>query len=431
MEKKYIKRLFDEELEFYLKCVGAVQIIGPKWCGKSRTAKRHAKSVIDLSKESDRKIYIPLAKESTDILLDSGEKPLLIDEWQNISFIWNSLKSKIDENGTFGQFILTGSVTDNLAKNSLAGEINEQHTGTGRILKKQMRTMSLYESGDSSGVVSLNDLKNGLFKPSICDKNIKDYAYFLCRGGWPLSIGVSKDIALEQSYIFYDGLVNEDIFSLNDIHLKKDIQRANKILRAYSRCISTEASNESLKLDLKQNGDEIDKDTFIKYLLALNRLFVIEELEAWNPNLRSKTAIREKATRHFVDPSIACAALNIRPEGLFKDIKTFGLLFESLVIRDLRIYCETIKARVYHYRDSLGREADAVIQFSDGNYALIEVKLSNAEEIDLAAKKLLSLADDVRYENKKPIFLAVICTSSASYQRDDGVYIIPLGCLKN
>lgn len=431
MEKKYIKRLFDKELDFYLKCVGGVQIVGPKWCGKSRTAKRHAKTIINLSKDSDRKIYIPLAKESPDILLDTGEKPLLIDEWQTISFIWNSLKNKIDENGTFGQYILTGSVTDNTIKKNLAGEINEQHTGTGRIVKKIMRTMSLFESGDSNGTVSLNDLKNGIFKSSKCDKTIKDYAYFLCRGGWPLAVGVNKDIALEQANIFYNGLVNEDVFSLNDIPLKKDVQRAKKVLRSYSRYISTQASNESLKEDLKQNGDAIDKDTFSKYLLALNRLFVIEELEAWNTNLRSKTAIRGKSTRHFVDPSIACASLNITPDNLFKDIKTFGLLFESLVIRDLRIYCDTIKANVYHYRDSLEREADAVIQYNDGNWALIEVKLSNAEEIDNAAKKLLSLAEDIKFENKKPVFLAVICTSPIAYKRKDGVYVIPLGCLKN
>jgi len=431
MEKKYIERLFDKELDFYLKCVGAVQIVGPKWCGKSRTAKRHAKTIIDLSKDSDRKIYIPMAKESVDVLLDTGDKPLLIDEWQSISFIWNSLKNKIDENGTFGQYILTGSVTDNLIKNNLYGEINEQHTGTGRIVKKQMRTMSLYESGDSDGAISLSDLKDGRFKSIKCNKTIKDYAYLLCRGGWPLSIGVDKEIALEQPYIFYNGLVNEDIFSLNDITLKRDVQRAKKILRAYSRCVSTEASNESIKNDLRQNGDEIDKDTFTKYLLTLNRLFVIEELEAWNPNLRSKTAIREKSTRHFVDPSIACAALNITPDNLFRDINTFGLLFESLVIRDLRIYCDTIKANVYHYRDALGREADAVIQFNDGNWALIEVKLSNMEEIGKAANKLLSLAKDIQFENKKPSFLAIICTSSIAYKRKDGVYIIPLGCLKN
>ena len=431
MEKQYISRLFDKQLDFYLKCVGAIQIVGPKWCGKSTTAKRHAKTIIDLAKNSEKNFYVPLAKESPDTLLKIGEKPILIDEWQIISFIWNDLKSEIDEGSSFGQYILTGSVTDNTIKNNLQGDINEQHTGTGRIMKRQMRTMSLFESGDSNGSNSLLDLKNGIFNPTINRMTLSDYAFLLCRGGWPLAIGKEKDVALEQVKIFYDGLVKEDIFSLNDIKLRKDFKRATKILRAYSRNISTQATNESLKLDLKSNGDKIDKDTFIKYLLVLERLYVVEELEAWNPNLRSKTAIREKNTRHFVDPSIAVAALNITPEGLLRDIRTFGLLFESMVIRDLRIYCDCIDARVYHYRDYSDREADAVIQFSDGNYALIGVKLTNSEDIDKAAKKLRILSDDIIFEGAKPSFLAIITATSTAYKREDGVYVIPLGCLKN
>ena len=431
MKKNYIDRLFDKQLDFYLKCVGAIQIVGPKWCGKSTTAKRRAKTIIDLTKDSQKNIYVPIAKESPETLLRIGEKPILIDEWQIISFIWNDLKSEIDEDSSLGQYILTGSVTDNIIKNNLQGEANEQHTGTGRIIKRQMRTLSLFESGDSDGSNSLLDLKNGIFKPTINRKTLSDYAFLLCRGGWPLAIGEEKDVALAQAQIFYDGLVNKDIFSLNDIKLRKDFQRATKFLRAYSRNISTQASNETLKRDLKCNGDEIDKDTFTKYLLALNRLYVIEELEAWNPNLRSKTAIREKNTRHFVDPSIAVAALNITPELLLRDIKTFGLLFESMVIRDLRIYCDCINANVYHFRDYSDREADAVIQFSDGNWALIEVKLTNSEEIDKAAKKLKILSDDIIYEGKKPSFLAIITATSVAYKREDGVYVIPLGSLKN
>ena len=336
MEKEYIERLFDKELEFYLKSVGAIQIVGPKWCGKSRTAKKHAKSIIDLLKENDRKQFIPLAKQAPSVLLDYGKKPLLIDEWQIISFIWNSLKEKIDENGTFGQFILTGSVTDATVDSSLYGEENERHTGTGRIIKKTMRTMSLYESKDSNGDVSLKQLKNGIFKNAVSEKELSDYAYFLCRGGWPLAIDEEKEVALQQVKTFFNGLVSEDIFSLKDVVLRKDENRAKKLLRSYSRAISSQASNETIKEDMKNNGDEIDKDTFTKYLLALERLYVIEELTAWNPNLRSKTSIRAKNTRHFVDPSIACAALNLTPENLFLDMNTFGLLFESLAIRDLR-----------------------------------------------------------------------------------------------
>lgn len=431
MEKEYIERLFDKELDFYLKSVGAIQIVGPKWCGKSRTAKRHAKTVIDLMKKKDRDQNLELAKNAPEILLNRGEKPLLIDEWQVISFIWNSIKESIDENGGFGQYILTGSVTDNTAANSLSGEENERHTGTGRIIKRVMRTMSLFESGDSNGLVSLADLKNGVFKPSICDKNIFDYSYLICRGGWPLSIDEDIDVALQQAKTFYNGLVTEDLFSLKDIPLRKDEMRAKKLLRSYSRNISSEASNASIRSDLNENGDEIDKETFTKYLLALQRLYVIEELQAWNPNLRSKTAIREKNTRHFVDPSIATAALGITHESMFSDMKTFGLLFESLAVRDLRIYCDSIGADVYHYRDKADREADAVIVFPDGSWALVEVKLSDNEQIQEASNKLVELAADINQkEQPKPAFLMVITAQNVALQDENGVYRIPLGCLK-
>ena len=431
MEKEYIERLFDKELDFYLKSVGAIQIVGPKWCGKSRTAKRHAKTVIDLMKKKDRDQNLELAKNAPEVLLNRGEKPLLIDEWQVISFIWNSIKESIDENGGFGQYILTGSVTDNTAANSLSGEENERHTGTGRIIKRVMRTMSLFESGDSNGLVSLADLKNGVFKPSICDKNIFDYSYLICRGGWPLSIDEDIDVALQQAKTFYNGLVTEDLFSLKDISLRKDEMRAKKLLRSYSRNISSEASNASIRSDLNENGDEIDKETFTKYLLALQRLYVIEELQAWNPNLRSKTAIREKNTRHFVDPSIATAALGITHESMFSDMKTFGLLFESLAVRDLRIYCDSIGADVYHYRDKADREADAVIVFPDGSWALVEVKLSDNEQIQEASNKLVELAADINQkEQPKPAFLMVITAQNVALQDENGVYRIPLGCLK-
>lgn len=431
MEKEYIERLFDKELEFYLKAVGAIQVVGPKWCGKSRTAKRHAKTVIDLMKKKERDQYVELAKNAPEVLLNSGEKPILIDEWQVISFIWNSVKECVDENGGFGQYILTGSVTDNTTLNSLAGEENEKHTGTGRIIKRMMRPMSLFESGDSNGSVSIMDLKANIFKPTICDKTIYDYSFLICRGGWPLAIDKDIDVALQQAKTFYDGLVSEDLFSLKDIPIKKDVKRAKKLLKSYSRNISTEVSNESIKADLRENGDDIDKDTFVKYLLALQRLYVVEELEAWNPNLRSKTAIREKNTRHFVDPSIATAALGITHESMFSDMKTFGLLFESLAIRDLRIYCDSIGAEIYHYRDKADREADAVISFADGSWALVEVKLSDNEQIKQASKKLVELAADINEkEHPKPAFLMIITAQNVALKDKNGVYTIPLGCLK-
>lgn len=431
MEKEYINRLFDKELEFYLKSVGAIQIVGPKWCGKSRTAKRHAKTIIDLMKKKDRDQYVMLAKTAPEVLLGVGEKPILIDEWQVISFIWNSIKEAIDESGEFGQYILTGSVTDNAASKSLAGEENERHTGTGRIIKRMMRTMSLFESGDGNGSVSISDLRKGVFKGSFSDKDIKDYAFYICRGGWPLAIGCERDVALQQARTFYDGLVSEDIFSLKDVPLRKDETRAKKILRSYARNVATEAPNELIKADLRENGDEIDKDAFSRYLLSLKRLYVIEELEAWNPNLRSKTAIRAKNTRHFVDPSIAAVALDITPESIFSDMKTFGFLFESLVVRDLRIYCDTLRANVYHYRDKKDREADAVLTFADGSWALVEAKLGDEEEIKKASQKLIELASDVNQaEHPKPAFLMIVTAGKVAYKDDNGVYVVPLCCLK-
>ena len=431
MEKKYINRLFDKELEFYLKSVGAIQIVGPKWCGKSRTAKRHAKTIIDLMKKKDRDQYVMLAKTAPEVLLGVGEKPILIDEWQVISFIWNSVKEAIDESGEFGQYILTGSVTDNAARKSLAGEENERHTGTGRIIKRMMRTMSLFESGDGDGSVSISDLRKGVFKGSFSDKDIKDYAFYICRGGWPLAIGCGRDVALQQARTFYDGLVSEDIFSLRDVPLRKDETRAKKVLRSYARNVATEAPNELIKADLRENGDEIDKDAFSRYLLSLKRLYVIEELEAWNPNLRSKTAIRAKNTRHFVDPSIAAVALDITPESIFSDMKTFGFLFESLVVRDLRIYCDTLRANVYHYRDKKDREADAVLTFADGSWALAEVKLGDEEEVKKASEKLVELASDINQsEHPKPAFLMIITAGKVAYKDDNGVYVVPLCCLK-
>ncbi len=376
-EKIYINRLFDKKIEFYLRSVGAIQIVGPKWCGKSTTAKRHAKTIIDLMKKKVRDQIIPLAEQDPEYLLDQGEKPLLIDEFQIISFIWNSIKEKIDETGRFGQFILTGSVTDATTINSKYGEEDERHTGTGRIITVMMRTMSLLESGDSDGRVSLSKLKNGEFKPSISNKSLLDYAYLICRGGWPEAMEREEDVALQQAKNFYIGLTNEDIFSLKDIPLRKDVEKAKKILMSYSRNISTEASNESLRKDVIENDDSLNDVTFNKYMNVLERLYVVEELKAWNPNLRSKTTIRSKNVRHFVDPSIATSALGITKDSLMFDFNTFGLLFESLVIRDLRIYAEYLNASVYHYRDKLGREADAVIVFEDGSWALIEVKLKN------------------------------------------------------
>ena len=426
----YINRLFDKTMEFTLKSKGAVVIVGPKWCGKSTTAKRYAKTVVDLMSLDSRNDYIELAKIAPGKLLNIGLKPILIDEWQHISFIWDQIKYEVDKTGDFGQYILTGSVTDKSRKDIESEQ--SRHTGNGRIIRKMMRTMSLYETGESNGTVSLSDLKNGEFAPTLSDKTIYDYAYYICRGGWPLAINKERDVALAQAVDYYEVLVTDDIFSLKDIPIQKDEQKARKMLRSYARNVSIAASAETLRDDCASSDETFDKDVFAKYLNALKNLYVIEELPAWNPNLRSKTAIRTKDTRHFTDPSIGAAALGITPEGIFKDITTFGLLFESLVIHDLRVYCDTIGAHVYKYRDSKKREADAVIQFSDGSWALIEVKLGGEEDIVQAGKNLIRIAEDIDYEKTgKPAFLMVVTKNKVAYRMENGVYVVPLCCLKN
>lgn len=427
-DKKYIKRLFDQTLDFALKSKGAVLVVGPKSCGKSTTAARHAKTVIDLTENKIKDQQVKLAKVSSEMFLNQGERPLLIDEWQEVSFIWNSIKNEVDKSHSFGQFILTGSVTD---RTLVDGEEDKsRHTGTARIIRKVMRPMSLFESGDSNGTVSLLDLKEGVFNVSMSQKDIKDYAYLICRGGWPLALNQEEDVALQQSIDFFDGLVEDDLFSLKDIPLRKDEQRARKLMRAYARSIANQTADSVIMQDVSSNDESFDVKTFNKYMLALRRLYVVEELEAWNPNLRSKIAIREKNTRHFIDPSIATSALGVSPQGLFADMNTFGFLFESLVVRDLRIYCDTFGAKVYHYKDKYDREADAVIQFRDGSWALIEVKLGDREDIESAAKKLKEIRDDIDESTGKLAFLMIITKDLIATRREDGIYEVPLACLK-
>ena len=430
MAKKYIDRLFDGTLDFALKSKGAVVIVGPKWCGKSTTANRYAKTIIDLMPLDTRNDYVDLAKIAPSNLLNYGPKPILIDEWQHISFIWDQIKYEVDKTGDFGQYILTGSVTDK-DRNDIESETS-RHTGNGRIIRKMMRTLSLYETGDSNGTVSLMDLKKGKFSPASTDKSIYDYAYYICRGGWPLAINKNKEVSLAQAVDYYEVVVMDDIFSLKDIPLRRDEQKARRLMRSYARNVSIAATDETLRDDCASSDETFDKDVFAKYLNALRNLYVIEELPAWNPNLRSRTAIRTRETRHFTDPSIGAAALGITPDGIFKDITTFGLLFESLVVHDLRVYADTIGAHVYKYRDSKKREADAVIQFNDGAWALVEVKLGGEDDILAASNNLIKIAKDIDEEKTgKPAFLMVVTKNKVAKQLENGVYVVPLCCLKN
>ena len=429
MKNDYIPRLFDGILEFSLKTKGAVVVTGPKWCGKSETTKRQAKTIIDLMPRSTRQNIIDYAEAASHEFLNDGDKPMLIDEWQHISFIWDDIKVEVDNASKFGLYILTGSVTDKESYKDYSND--DRHTGNGRIVRKMMRPMTLFESGESNGKVSIENLVNGKFTPCFSKPTIKDYAYYICRGGWPLAINKERDVALQQAIDYYDVVVTDDIFSLKSIPLRKDEFKARQVMRSYARNVSIAASDQTLLEDCVSDESTFDEETFSKYLEALRFLFVIEELPAWNPNLRSKTAIRTKPTRHFVDPSIATAALGVSPEGLFKDMKTFGFLFESLAVRDLRVYADVLGAKLYKYRDSKKRESDIVMQFKNGDYALIEVKLGGEQEIEDAAKKLAVIRDDIDEEKTgKPLFLMVITKGNAALKRKDGVYVVPLACLK-
>ena len=429
MSNRYIKRLFDDTLSFALRSKGAVVVEGPKWCGKSTTCKRYAKEIVDLMPLKTRDELILEAKLAPHTFLNSRSKPLLIDEWQHIYFIWDQIKVEVDEASAFGQFILTGSVTDRDIDDK---EYERSHTGNGRIIRKMMRTMSLFESGDGNGNVSLSKLKNGIFDIGKCNLTIEDYSFLICRGGWPLAINDDKDVALAQAKDYYEVLVTDDLFSLKSIKLVKDESRARKVLRSYARNVSIAATTQTLIDDCISDESTFDKETFYKYLNALEYLHVIEELPAWNPNVRSKTAIRTKETRHFTDPSIGAAALGLTPSSLFRNMDTFGLMFESLAVRDIRIYCDLINAKVYKYRDSKKREADVVIVFEDCSWALVEDKLGGKEDIDSAAKKLLEIASDIDIDKTGDCsFLMVVTKGQLAYKREDGVYVVPLGCLRN
>ncbi|MBR4530441.1 MAG: ATP-binding protein [Lachnospiraceae bacterium] len=427
---EYINRLFDRTVEFSLKSKGALVIVGPKWCGKSTTAKRYAKTVMDLMPPESRNELVELAKISPSAFLNYGPKPILVDEWQHVAFIWDQVKYEVDRTGEFGQYILTGSVTDK-SRTELE-TADSRHTGNGRIVRRMMRTLSLYETGESNGAVSLLDLKNGKFSQAVSKKDINDYAYYICRGGWPVAIGKSRPVALAQARDYFEVVVTDDIFSLKDIPLNRDEQKARKLMRSYARNVSIAAADTTLLEDCTGGDASFDKDVFAKYLHALRNLYVIEELPAWNPNLRSRTAIRTKETRHFTDPSIGAAALGITPEGIFRDITTFGLLFESLVVHDLRVYADVIGARVYKYRDSKKREADAVLQYDDGSWALIEVKLGGEEDIRKAADNLIRIASDIDCDRTgRPAFLMVVTKNKVAYRMENGVYVVPLCCLKD
>lgn len=422
--KEYYQRVSDKVLIEHLESKGAVLIEGAKWCGKTTSAKHIAKSVIEMDRPDMTEQYQQMARIQPSNLLE-GEVPRLIDEWQIATNIWNAVRYEVDRRGEFGQFILTGS--------SVPAKLDESmHTGTGRIVRMRMRPMSLFESRDSSGQVSLTDLFNKKNISATDNHSIDDIAYLICRGGWPAALNHNEKIALKQAFDYYDAVVNDDISRVDGV--RRNPERTKRLMKSYARNVSTQVSMETIRTDVISNDVEtFDKETLYGYLNALKRIFVIEDSPAWNPNLRSRTAVRTSDTRYFVDPSIAAAALGIGPKDLINDLELMGLIFENLCVRDLRIYAEAIDGNVYHYRDKTGLECDAVVHLRNGKYALIEVKLGGDKLINEGAESLLRLANIIDTEKmQEPAFLMVLCgVAPFVYKREDGVFVVPISCLKD
>ena len=421
--KDYLPRIADILLEERLDAKGAVLIEGPKWCGKTTTAKQKAKSFISMDRPDMTRQYQQMAELSPSTLLE-GETPRLIDEWQIAPNIWNAVRYEVDNRDEFGQFILTGSAVPNELDESM-------HTGTGRISRLLMRPMSLYESKDSNGEVSLKDLFEGQNISAIGETSLEEIAFFICRGGWPKAIGLDEKTALFQAIDYYDAVISTDISRVDSI--KRDKEKAKKLLKSYARHVGTQSSLETIRQDMLANqSDTFDQVTLYSYLDALRKIFVIEDSPAWNPNLRSKKSIRITDTRCFSDPSIATASLGIGPKDLLDDLNTMGFLFENLCIRDLRIYTDYLDGTVYHYRDRYGLECDAVIHLRNGAYGLVEIKLGGDKLIEEGAETLKDLASKIDTNNMpNPSFMMVLCAKAPfAYKREDSVYVIPITALR-
>ena len=423
--KDYKQRIADQMLEIKMAGKGAVLIVGPKWCGKTTTAKQQSRSILDLSK----RLVLEQSRQMMDINPESlliGDTPRVIDEWQLIPSLWDIVRTTVDERNEFAQFILTGSAVLPEAEDTL-------HSGTGRIGRLKMRPMSLYESGESKGEVSLNDLFNQADIAVVPhDMPIEQIAFLVCRGGWPQATFLKGDTALDQAEDYLESLLNVDMHRVDKV--QRSSERMRYIMRSYARHQGAQCPISMIRSDVLSNDNQsISDDTISSYLDVLSRLFVIEDMPAWNPNLRSKAAIRTSLTRYFIDPSIATAALGISPNDLINDLNTFGFMFETLVARDLRIYADALKAKVYHFRDSNGLECDMVIHRRDGSYGLCEVKLGGPNNIETAANSLKTVAANID-TSKMPVpsFLMVLtAVGRFAYKRKDGVFVVPIGCLKN
>ena len=424
--ENYRPRLADKTLERKLKGKGAVLIQGPKWCGKTTTAEQMAKSILYMSKPDEVKSNLIAADINPSKLLE-GDVPRLIDEWQIAPKLWDAVRLEVDHRKVMGQFILTGSAVP-------PDDDEIFHTGTGRFAWIKMRPMSLFESGESSGEISLKamfDQPEQILAENKID-DIDKLAFLICRGGWPGAIDMEDEIALDQAFDYYDAVVNTDISRVDNV--KRDSERAKRLMKSYARHQGTQTAYTVLRDDILANDAEnLTEDTVYSYTNALRKIFVIEDMPAWNPNLRSKTAIRTSDTRYFTDPSIATASLGLGPNDLVKDLNTMGLFFETMCIRDLRVYAESIDGEVYHYRDKSGLECDAVIHLRNGSFGLIEIKLGGDHLIEEGARNLKKFSEKIDTSKmKEPAFMMVLTgTGKFAYRREDGVYVVPVGCLKD
>ena len=420
----YRHRIIDDKVETYLRTFGAVCIEGPKWCGKTWTSSYHSNSEFFLGDPAGNFQNKKLAEMSPDLILN-GESPRLIDEWQEVPTVWDAVRYRVDQTAQKGQFILAGSSTPNHK-----GII---HSGAGRIARLHMRPMSLYESGDSTGAVSLESLCHGDFTPAMTGEvDLRNLITYIIRGGWPGSLGLSLDQAALLPAEYLDAIVNDDVYRMDGI--KRNITKMKLLLRSLARNESTTVTNKTLKNDIKEIDDEdIDVETVKEYLDIFERLFITDNQPPFATKVRSSVRVKQAVKRHFADPSLACSLLKMTPESLIQDLETLGFLFESLCERDLRIYAESFGGQLYHYQDYNGKEIDAVVEMPDGNWCAFEIKLG-ANQIDAAAESLLGIRSDIEKDpkGKPPAILAVICgMSNAAYQRPDGVYVVPITALKN
>ena len=416
-----MSRLVEERITERMRLMGCVVVQGAKWCGKSTTAKRFAKTVVELQSPVTFKIYNTMASTDAKGLFE-GEKPILFDEWQKIPALWDHVRHDIDQRNEKGLYILTGSATP--------PEDEGRHSGLGRITRLTMRPMSLWESGDSTGTISLSKLFDGTSNVNGTSKlGLEQIAHVICRGGWPGAVLAEKADQLKIAAVYHSDLIEHDITNVDDI--KRNPERAASILRSYARHISSLATNKTIQEDVTANDSTLDDRTLSGYTNAFRKLFVIEDMFAWNPKMRSRTATRTSAKRQFVDPSIAVASLGSSPAGLMKDMNTFGFLFESLCIRDLRIYAELLGGRVLHFREEKGLEVDAIIRLPNDDWAAIEVKLGG-QQIDEAAENLKTFVKRLEIgEKNPPKFLMILTGLPQAYKRPDGVLVVPVGCLRD